>query len=123
MIPLLGSGVNAYTPLTYFLYALVVAAFVMEAWAFGDAVMRPAGAYTSAGKRNKQFWLLLTAPAFVVGLFGFFYGAVFLNGNVLSMLFIAAVVVAGIYLADVRPRVREYRPSKRGTHMGPYGPW
>lgn len=123
MIPLLGSGVNAYTPLTYFLYALVVGAFVVEAWAFGDAVMRPAAAYTSAGKRNKRFWLLLVGAAFVVGLLGFFYGLVVLNQFILGTLFMAAVVVAGIYMADVRPALREYRPSKRGTHMGPYGPW
>lgn len=123
MIPLLGS--NAYAPLTYFFFALIVGAFLFEAWALGDAVMRPAGAYTYAGKRNKQFWLLLVGAAFVVGVFGFVYGPAFLAsaGALGSTLFIAAFVVAAVYMADVRPKVKEYRPSKRGTHMGPYGPW
>jgi hypothetical protein len=35
---------------------------------------------------------------------------------------VIAFVAAAVYLADVRPKVREF---KRGssTHNGPYGPW
>ena len=39
----------------------------------------------------------------------------------LNMLGILAVVGAGIYLADVRPALRQV--SGRGSASGPYGPW
>ncbi len=42
----LGSG--AYGPLNYFFVALAVAAFVVEAWAFIDAIMRPKAAFAAA---------------------------------------------------------------------------
>ena len=32
-----------------------------------------------------------------------------------------ALVAAAIYLADVRPKVREFKSG--GTSSGPYGPW
>ena len=34
---------------------------------------------------------------------------------------ILTLVAAGIYLADVRPKVREFKSG--GTSSGPYGPW
>ena len=34
---------------------------------------------------------------------------------------LAAFVAAAIYLADVRPKVKDFRNS--GTSSGPYGPW
>ena len=40
MESVLGSGV--YGPLNYFFVALGIAAFIVEAWAFVDAIIRPA---------------------------------------------------------------------------------
>jgi hypothetical protein len=114
-----GSGV--YTPLNYFFLALSLAAFVFEAWAFIDAIVRPAQAFTSAGKQTKQIWLLILGVAAVLGL----ASATGYLGTI-SFLAVAAFVGAAIYMVDVRPKVKEYRRgggSGNGSSWGPYGPW
>jgi hypothetical protein len=91
----------------------------IELWALVDAARRPAGAFTYAGKRTKNFWVLLTAagtligfiaipPPLGLGIFGTF--AMFI-----------AVVPAGVYLADVRPAVRSYGGGRRPPRQG--GSW
>lgn len=114
MVGLLGGGA-AYAPLAYFFLALTLAAFVVEAWAFIDAITRPAQAYAAAGKQSKKIWLLILGVAFVIGAYGAAYGA-----SPVGILAIAAFVAASIYLVDVRPKVKEFR---RGGSSGPYGPW
>lgn len=103
--------------LFYFFWALAIGAFVMEVWAIIDALRAPTGAYVAADKQTKKLWLILLGIANVVGLGG---AASFLP--LLSLLPIAAFIVAAIYLADVRPAVRPYR-NNRGGGSGPYGPW
>jgi Protein of unknown function (DUF2516) len=109
-------GTGAYAPLQVFFDILAIAAFAVEAWAFIDAFRRPAGAFTAVGKQTKPLWLIILGVASVIGLGGVVYGA-----SVLSILPIAAFVAAAIYLADVRPKVREYKNG--GSGSGPYGPW
>jgi hypothetical protein len=109
---------GAYGPLNVFFLVLAVAAFAMEAWALTDAAIRPAQAYTAAGKLTKTKWLLILVVAVVLGL----ASAVGYGGlGAVSFLAIAAFVAAGVYLSDVRPRVREFKNT--GTRQGPYGPW
>jgi hypothetical protein len=105
------------TPLYLFFWALSLAAFVVEAWAFVDAVRRPAGAFTAAGKQTKPLWLIILGVAAVVGLGTAVYGG---GTALLGILPIAAFVAAAIYLTDVRPKVRDFRG---GASSGPYGPW
>jgi Protein of unknown function (DUF2516) len=106
---------GAYGPLNFFFLALSVVAFGVEAWAFVDAIMRPAPAYLAAGKLTKTKWLLILGVAFVLGLYSAAYG------GAIGFLSLIAFVAAGIYLSDVRPKVKEFR--KGTTHSGPYGPW
>jgi Protein of unknown function (DUF2516) len=109
----------AYTPLRYFFLALGLAAFVVEAWAFIDAITRPKQAFVASGKQTKQLWLIILGVAAVVGLY---FGA-FGSGPV-SILPVAAFVAAAIYLADVRPKVKSFPKSRNGaSSSGPYGPW
>ena len=56
--------------------------------------------------------------AAVVGLAGAAYGV-----GPTSILPVAAFVAAAIYLADVRPKVKDFHNSNSGTSQGPYGPW
>jgi Protein of unknown function (DUF2516) len=114
VLSIVGSG--TYAPLSYFFVALAVAAFVVETWAFIDAIIRPAPAFAAAGKQTKPIWLIILGVAFVLGLYTAAYG------GVTQILAVIAFVAAAIYLVDVRPKVREF---KRGssTHNGPYGPW
>jgi hypothetical protein len=123
VVSVLGNGV--YTPLNYFFVALAVAAFVVEAWALVDAVMRPKSAFAAAatmsdnaaGRLTKPIWLIILGVAFVLGLYSAAYG------GVTGFLSVLAFVAAAIYLTGIRPKVREY--GKRGSRSssGPYGPW
>jgi hypothetical protein len=110
---------GAYGPLNDFFLALMVVAFGVETWAFIDAITRPASAYLAAGKLTKTKWLLILGVALVLGL----YTAA--QGGAIGFLALIAFVAAGIYLSDVRPKVREFKNNRTGsgTHMGPYGPW
>ena len=108
---------GAYTPLFWFFELLALAAFVAEIWAFVDALRRPTQAFISAGKQTKPLWLIILGVAAVVGL----AGAVYRVGPT-SILPVAAFVAAAIYLADVRPKVKDFR-NGGGTSSGPYGPW
>jgi hypothetical protein len=107
---------GAYGPLNDFFLALAVAAFVVETWAFIDAMIRPPQAYLAAGKLTKLKWLLILGVAFVLGLYSAAYG------GAIGFLSIIAFVAAGIYLSDVRPKVKDFRRGAN-THSGPYGPW
>ena len=106
---------GSMTPLLWFFEVLMAAAFVVEAWAFIDALRRPAGAFPAVGKLTKPLWLLITGVAAVVGLSSLAY-----HVTLISILPIVAFVAAAIYLTDVRPKVKEFR---RGSNSGPYGPW
>jgi hypothetical protein len=107
---------SGYSVVQYFFWVLLVAAFVVEIWAFSDAIRRPAPAFVAAGKQTKPLWLIILGVAFVIGL-----GGAIGSLQIFSFLPIVAFVAAAIYLADVRPKVREFK--KGSSHQGPYGPW
>ncbi len=108
---------NALSPLEWLNWVLCVAALVVEAWAFIDAIRRPAGAFPAAGKQTRPLWLIITGVAMVIGIFSAAYNMLLIN-----ILPIVAFIAAAIYMTDVRPKVREI--GKGGSsHQGPYGPW
>jgi hypothetical protein len=109
---------TAFTALHIFFFVIGLAAFGIEAWAFGDAVSRPAGAFPAAGKKTKNLWLIILGVGAVVGL-----GFALLANPVLSILPVAAFVAAAVYLTDVKPKVKDFRRGSGGTSYGPYGPW
>jgi hypothetical protein len=102
--------------------ALAIAAFIVEAWAFIDAIMRPPAAFIAAastmdtflGKLTKPIWLIILGVAFVLGLYSAAYG------GVTGLLSVLAFVAAATYLTAVRPKVKEHR---KGRSSGPYGGW
>lgn len=100
----------------YLFWAVAIVAFVVEVWAFIDAVRRPTAAYAAAGKLTKQRWLIILGVALLFGL----AGAVGLV-SILGILPVIGFIAAAVYLADVRPAVRPY--GRGGSSSGPYGPW
>lgn len=113
------SGFNAYTPLTWLFFVLAIAAFVVEAWAFVDALRRPSGAFVATGKQTRPLWLIILGVSTVIG-----FGGVALGLSLISILPVAAFIAAAIYLTDVRPKVRQIGGGGGGSsHQGPYGPW
>ena len=107
-----------YSVIDWFFFVLSAAAFVVEAWAFIDAITRPSQAFVAAGKLTKPLWLIVTGVAAVIGLAGAVYGV-----GPTSILPVVAFVAAAVYLADVRPKVRSFPKNRSGTSSGPYGPW
>lgn len=95
---------------------LGVALLGVEIFAFVDAVRYRPDAYVAAGKRTKPFWMAITGAAMVLG-----FLTVFSPLNLFALL---AIVGAAVFLADVRPALRQVMGRGGGsTHMGPYGPW
>jgi hypothetical protein len=113
------SNWSAFTPLNYFFEALALGAFVVEAWALIDAATRPSRSYVAAGKQTKPLWLIILGVATAVGLG---YAAYVKNLSVIQILPVAAFVAAGVYLTDVRPKVKQMG-SGGSSSQGPYGPW
>jgi hypothetical protein len=108
---------GALTPLYWFFEVLSIAALCVEVWAFVDAIRRPAPAFVAAGKQTKPIWLVILGVAAVIGLWSSTLG----GPNLVSLFPIVAFVAAAIYLADVRPKVREFKGGSSSS--GPYGPW
>jgi Protein of unknown function (DUF2516) len=100
----------------WFFRVLLIAAFVVEVWAFVDGIRQQTAAFPAAGKLTKPLWLIILGVALVIGI----TGALGYLG-ITSFLPIVAFVASAVYLADVRPKVREMRGNS--SHQGPYGPW
>lgn len=96
------------------LLVLGVGAVACEAFALIDAVRHRPDAFVAAGKRTKNFWLVVLGVALVIG--------VILVFSVLNFVAIIAFVAAAVYLADVRPALRQVTGRGR-PGQGPYGPW
>ena len=102
-------------------FVLAVVALGLELWALVDCARHRANAFEATGKRTKTFWLALTGGATLVGIVSLFGSGGGLFGT-LGLFGLAAVVAASVYLADVRPAVKDAgRGGSRNT--GPYGPW
>ena len=74
-------------------------------WAFGDCLTRKAAAFPAVDKLTKPAWLAIIAIAALLGTLTatpFDYAA-----SPMQIIALVATVVAAVYLADVRPAVRE----------------
>jgi len=81
-------------------------------FALVDALTRSAPTFEAAGKLTKTAWLIILGLGLVVGL---------VLPSPISLLNIAALIAAIVYIVDVRPAVREIgRPDRRN---GPSGQW
>jgi hypothetical protein len=80
---------------TVLFWALVA----LRAWAFCDCLIRKLAAFPAVNKLTKPAWL---AILLVAGLFGSF-----LSPSPVGPISLISAIVATVYLADVRPAVRE----------------
>lgn len=90
-----------YTWTDNILFYLLVA---LRAWALVDCLTRKAAAFPAVDKLTKPAW---AAILLLAGLLGSYFGQPYSPGNVVSIFSLGSVIVAAIYLADVRPAVRE----------------
>lgn len=78
--------------------------FACKVFAFGDALVRPPAAFAATDKQNKNFWLIVL---------GLFLVAHMLLWHPIGILNLVGTVAAFVYLADVRPALRELGPGRR----------
>jgi hypothetical protein len=81
------------------LLVLTWGALALGAWAFIDALVRPAASFVAAGKLTKPGWVAITGIAIAVV---YFFG-------LMSFFGLPAIIAAIVYLVDVRPAVRGLR--------------
>ena len=70
----------------------------VKAFAFVDCVRRPAAAFPAVGRQTKVLWLVVTGLAALSGL---------VPGLTLTIVGMAAIVAALVYLFGVRPPIVE----------------
>jgi Protein of unknown function (DUF2516). len=97
------------------LIALVfgVGALVLSVFGLVDAFRHRPDAFTAAGKRTKNFWLVVLGIAVALS----FYAV----QSPFTLPWIVAVVGAGVYAADVRPALRKV--MGRGSSGDGPGRW
>jgi len=93
---------------------LFVAIFGLSVWGLVDALTRTPQAFVSAGKRTKNFWVIVLAASAAVS---FVALPPPLGNGYLGFVALIAAVAAIVYLVDVRPAVKG--PSGRGGRRGP----
>ena len=77
---------------------------LLRVWALADCLARKNAAFPAAGKLTKPAWALLNAFSVAISL---------LVRDELSILSLITIVVTLVYLADVRPAVREVSGGSR----------
>jgi Protein of unknown function (DUF2516) len=88
------------------------AALGLAVFGLVDALRHRPDAFTAAGKKSKNFWLAVLGVCVVLSFYQFpspFY-----------LPWILAVVGAGVYMADVRPALRQVM-GRGSSNEGPYG--
>ncbi len=80
-----------------FMTLLTLALFVMQAWAFIDALTRRPEAYVAADKQTKPTWLIILGVALAAHI---------LIWNPISFLNLIGTVAAIVYIVDARPALR-----------------
>ena len=93
-------------------FAFGIAALGLSLFGLIDALRHRPDAFTAAGKRTKNFWLLVLGVAVALSIVSVY--------SAFSLTWILAVVGSGVYSADVRPALR--RVMGRGSsNNGPFG--
>ncbi len=89
----------------WIILGLGLLALAMEVFALVHAIRQRPDAFVAASKQSKTFWVAALA---VVSLLGFA-----LLGGGFGLLSIIGIVVAGVYLADVRPAIDQVMGRQR----------
>ncbi|RYB95848.1 DUF2516 family protein [Nocardioides oleivorans] len=84
---------------------VLVIALAIKGFAFVNALTFSVEAYDAAGKLTKQAWCLITGLGFAAQLV--------LLGSPLGIINLIFTIAALVYLADVRPALREVTSGRR----------
>jgi len=90
----------------YVMQLIWLAGIPVGLYAFVHALLQRPDAFAAADKLSKPAWLGITAASLVVLIFCHF-------GNATTILWLAGLVAALVYIVDVRPRVTEVQRGPR----------
>ena len=100
------AGVDAVDQLYYWTdHVLFWALVALRVWALADCVSRKTAAFTAVDKLTKPAWV---AMLLIAGLFGSW-----ISPAPTGPISLISAVIAAVYLADVRPAVREISGGTR----------
>jgi hypothetical protein len=99
---------------SFVLLLLGIGSLILTGFAFVDVLRRKGSLFPHVGKLTKPVWLGILAAAFLVAVVSLFAP--------LGLLNIAGVIAAGVYLADLRPKLKQVGGGS-GSSYGPYGPY
>ncbi|MGY5765576.1 DUF2516 family protein [Brachybacterium sp. DNPG3] len=91
---------------------LAVILFAVEVWAFVNALRFRPDAYVAASKRTKTFWAVLTGVAMLLGFLSLPYP---IGGGSTRLLMLIGIVIAGVFLADVLPALKQVMGRASGN--------
>jgi Protein of unknown function (DUF2516) len=97
----------------FVLFVLGVGSLILTGFAAIDALRRRSALFPHVGRLTKPVWLGILGAAFLVAIVSLFNALFFLN--------VVGVIAAGVYLAEVRPKLRQIDGGGRSS--GPYGPY
>jgi hypothetical protein len=80
------------------------ALMALRVWALADCVTRKTAAFPAADKLTKPAWIAILVVSAVLG---YFFSMPSAPSSVLGVFSLVTTVVAAVYLADVRPAVRD----------------
>ena len=89
----------------------------LTGFALVDVLRRPGGLFPHAGKLSKGAWLGILAAAFLIAVLSF------ASPMTIGLLNVIGVIAAGVYLADMRPKLKQLGGGRGGGSYGPYGPY
>jgi hypothetical protein len=98
----------------FVLLLLGIGSMILTAWAFVDALRRRGALFPHAGRLSKGAWLAILGAAFAIAVVSLFAPLGILN--------VVGVIAAGVYLADLRPKLKSLGGGG-GSSYGPYGPY
>jgi hypothetical protein len=99
---------------SFVLLILGIASLGLTGFSALDALRYPANLFPAVGRLSKGAWVGILIAAFLISIVFIF--------SALSLLNIVGVVAAAVYLADVRPKLKQVSGGG-GSSSGPYGPW
>ena len=101
------------------LLLLGIGALGLTGFAAIDVLRHRAELFPAAGSRlSKGAWTGILVAAFLIAIVSF------AGSGTLGLLNVIGVVAAGVYLADVRPKLRQISGGGRSSgSYGPYGPY
>lgn len=82
----------------FVVFGLWIVMLGVKGFAFIDCLRQPTEAFPAIGRQNKVLWMVLTGVAAATAI---------LPALTLSLFGLAGIVIALIYLFDIRPKIKE----------------